>query len=192
MRNRSFQPGFTLIEILVVIVVIGIIVSIGILSLGVLGDDRQLRREAFRIGSLLEVAQDEAVMQGREFGLEVMLTSYRFVEYDPYQRLWAEIATNDVFRARQLPDGMEFDLLLENKSVRLDVDAEDLSDPDEKDNSNSRDEFAPHVLIFSSGDSTPFQLRIVDRERDYTVILSGDLVGSIEVMTESEKADALL
>jgi general secretion pathway protein H len=192
MRNRSFQPGFTLIELLVVIVVIGIIVSIGLLSLGVLGDDRQLRREAFRIGSLLEVAQDEAVMQGREFGLEVMLTSYRFVEFDPYQRLWAEIATEDVFRARELPEGLEFDLLLENKSVRLDIDAEDLSDPDAKENSNSRNEFAPHILIFSSGDSTPFQLRIVDRERDYTVILTGDLVGSIEVMTESEKADALL
>ncbi len=192
MRNRSPQPGFTLIEILVVIVVIGIIVSIGMLSLGVLGDDRHLRREAFRIGSLLEVAQDEAVMQGREFGLEVMLTSYRFVEFDPFQRLWAEVQTDDVFRARQLPDGIEFDLLLEDKSILLEIDAEDLSDPDAKDNSNSRDEFSPHILIFSSGDSTPFQLRILDRERDYSVILTGDLVGSIEVMTESEKADALL
>ncbi len=192
MRNRSPQPGFTLIELLVVIVVTGIIVSIGLLSLGVLGDDRQLRREAFRIGSLLEVAQDEAVMQGREFGLEVMLTSYRFVEFDPFQRLWAEVQTDDVFRARQLPDGIEFDLLLEDKSILLEIDAEDLSDPDAKDNSNSRDEFSPHILIFSSGDSTPFQLRILDRERDYSVILTGDLVGSIEVMTESEKADALL
>ena len=192
MRNRSFQPGFTLIELLVVIVVIGIIVSIGLLSLGVLGDDRQLRREAFRIGSLLEVAQDEAVMQGREFGLEVMRTSYRFVEFDPYQRLWAAIQTEDVFRARELPEGMEFDLLLEDKSILLEIDAEDLSDLESEDQSNSRNEFAPHILIFSSGDSTPFQLRIVDRERDYTVIMTGDLTGSIEVMTESEKTDALL
>jgi len=192
MRNRSFQPGFTLIELLVVVVVIGIIVSIGLLSLGVLGDDRQLRREAFRIGSLLEVAQDEAVMQGREFGLEVMLTSYRFVEFDPYQQRWAEVPTEDVFRARELPEGIEFDLLLENKSILLEIDAEDLSDLDAQENANSRKEFAPHILIFSSGDSTPFQLRIVDRAQDYTVILTGDLAGSVEVMTESEKADALL
>ena len=192
MRNRSFQPGFTLIELLVVVVVIGIIVSIGLLSLGVLGDDRQLRREAFRIGSLLEVAQDEAVMQGREFGLEVMLTSYRFVEFDPYQQRWAEVPTEDVFRARELPEGIEFDLLLENKSILLEIDAEDLSDLDAQENANSRKEFAPHILIFSSGDTTPFQLRIVDRAQDYTVILTGDLAGSVEVMTESEKADALL
>jgi general secretion pathway protein H len=192
MRNRSFQPGFTLIELLVVIVVIGIIVSIGLLSLGILGDDRQLRREAFRIGSLLEVAQDEAVMQGREFGLEIMLTSYRFVEFDPYQQRWAELPTEDVFRARQLPEGIEFNLLLEDRSILLEIDAEDLSDPDAEENANSRNDFAPHILIFSSGDSTPFQLRIVDRARDYTVILTGDLAGSVEVMTESEKDDALL
>jgi general secretion pathway protein H len=192
MRHRSFQSGFTLIELLVVVVVIGVIVSIGLLSLGVLGDDRQLRREAFRIGSLLEVAQDEAVMQGREFGLEVLLSSYRFVEFDPFQRRWAEVQTDDVFRARQLPEGIEFDLLLEDKSVLLKIDAEDLSEEDEEERLNSKNEFAPHILIFSSGDSTPFELRIVDRAREYTVILTGDLAGSIEVMTESEKADALL
>ena len=131
-------------------------------------------------------------MQGREFGLEVMLTSYRFVEFDPYQQRWAEVPTEDVFRARELPEGIEFDLLLENKSILLEIDAEDLSDLDAQENANSRKEFAPHILIFSSGDSTPFQLRIVDRAQDYTVILTGDLAGSVEVMTESEKADALL
>jgi type II secretion system protein H len=68
-RNRCFSAGFTLIEILVVVTVIGIIVSIGLLSLSVLGDDRQLRIEARRIATLLASAQDEAVMQGREFGL---------------------------------------------------------------------------------------------------------------------------
>ena len=141
MRYRSFQSGFTLIELLVAVVVISIIVSIGLLSLGVLGDDRQLRREAFRIGSLLEVAQDEAVMQGREFGLEVLLSSYRFVEFDPFQRRWAELQSEDVFRARQLPEGIEFDLLLEDKSILLKIDAEDLSEEDEEENSNSKNEY---------------------------------------------------
>ena len=100
MRPRSFHAGFTLIELLVVVVVIAVIVSIGVLSLGTLGDDRMLRREVYRIGSLLEVAQDEAVMQGREFGLEIMRNSYRFVEFDPFQRIWTEIGTDDQFRFR--------------------------------------------------------------------------------------------
>lgn len=191
MRTRNSHAGFTLIELLVVVVVIAVIVSIGVLSLGTLGDDRMLRREVYRIGSLLEVAQDEAVMQGREFGLEIMLNSYRFVEFDPFQRLWTEIGTDDQFRFRQLPDDVEFELRLEGKSVRLEREAYDLSVED-NDNDDRKNDFAPHILIFSSGDSTPFELWIQNRERDQTVILTGDLTGQVEVMTESEKADALL
>jgi len=183
-RIRGLPSGFSLIELLVVVSVIGIIVSIALLSLGVLGDDRQLRIEARRIGSLLEVAQDEAVMQGRDFGLEVMLNSYRFVEYDPFQLRWAELLTDDIFRFRQLPEDIEFDLLLEDKAVLLENDPQEIEDPDAT--------FAPHILIFSSGDSTPFELRIIKRSQQEVVILRGDLTGAIEVLTESEEADAML
>jgi len=168
MRARYSQSGFTLIEILVVVVVIATIVSIGILSLGLLGDDRQLRREAARIGSLLEVAQDEAIMQGREFGLEVMRESYRFVEYDPLQRLWADVPAEDIFRARQLPENIEFDLYIEDKSILLELDAADLSEPEDERDNDARKEYAPHIYIFSSGDTTPFQLRLVDARQEYT------------------------
>ncbi len=192
MRARSLQSGFTLIELLVVVVVIAIIVSIGLLSLGVLGDERQLRREAYRIGSLLEVAQDEAIMQGREFGLEIMRDSYRFVEYDPLQRLWTDIPTENVFRSRQLPEPIEFDLLLENKSIQLDLEAADLAEPENERDRGERRDYAPHILIFSSGDTTPFELRLVDATQEHVVILAGDVTGEVNVLTESEERDALL
>lgn len=192
MRSRSFHAGFTLIELLVVVVVIAVIVSIGVLSLGTLGDDRLLRREIYRIGSLLEVAQDEAVMQGREFGLEIMRNSYRFVEFDPFQRIWTEIGTDEQFRARELPEELEFELLLEDNSVLLELDATDLSVDEDEQDTDGLEDFAPHILIFSSGDSTPFELRLHYRDQEQVVILTGDLTGNVEVMTESEEADALL
>ena len=192
MRSRSFHAGFTLIELLVVVVVIAVIVSIGVLSLGTLGDDRLLRREVYRIGSLLEVAQDEAVMQGREFGLEIMRNSYRFVEFDPFQRIWTEIGTDEQFRARELPEELEFELLLEDNSVLLELDATDLSVDEDEQDTEGLEDFAPHILIFSSGDSTPFELRLHYRDQEQVVILTGDLTGNVEVMTESEEADALL
>lgn len=192
MRRQNPQYGFTLIEILVVVVVIAILVSIGMLSLSILGDDRQLRREAIRIGSLLEVAQDEAIMQGREFGLEILRQSYRFVEYDPLQRVWADVPADDIFRARQLPENIEFDLYIEDKSIRLDLDAADLAEPENERDDNARKDYAPHVYIFSSGETTPFQLRLIDARQQYTVILAADITGNIEVLTQSETQDALL
>lgn len=191
MRGRNHNAGFTLIELLVVVTVIGIIVSIALLSLSVLGDDRQLRIEARRISTLLVAAQDEAVMQGREFGLEVMRNSYRFVEYDPYQARWLELQSDDIFRARQLPDGVEFDLLLEDKLILLSTEAATIAAPDAAAASASSKKYAPHIMIFSSGESTPFELRIMRRSQQQVVILQGDIIGAIDVMTVDEQADAM-
>jgi general secretion pathway protein H len=80
MRVHGRCGGFSLIEILVVIVIIGIVMSIAMLSITLAGGDNQLRDEAQRIMSLVEVARDESLLQGREFGLEFMQDSYRFVE----------------------------------------------------------------------------------------------------------------
>lgn len=192
MGTRSPNAGFTLIELLVVIVVIAIILSVSVFSMNIVRDDRELQREVYRIGSLLEVAQDEAVMQGREFGLEIMLNSYRFVEFDPFERIWVEVADGDQFRFRQLSEEVEFELRLEDKFIELEFEANELAEEKDENSSGSNDDYAPHILIFSSGDSTPFELRLVNRDLEQVVILTGDLTGAFEVLTESEKADALL
>ncbi len=191
MRHCRLNAGFTLIEILVVVTVIGIIVSIGLLSLSVLGDDRQLRIEARRLSSLLAAAQDEAVMQGREFGLELMRSSYRFVEYDPYEARWLELEIDDIFRERMLPEGLEFDLLLEGRTILLSAEAATIADPDSTNVSNTTKKYAPHVLIFSSGEATPFELRIARRSEQQLVILEGNVMGVVDIMTADEQADAL-
>ena len=64
MKIHRLHRAFTLIEILVVITIVGIVVSIALLSLGVLGDDRDLRKEGRRMIALVQLAQDEATMQG--------------------------------------------------------------------------------------------------------------------------------
>ena len=86
--NGSYKnDGFSLIEILVVVVILAIVSTVALMSMGVLGDDRELRTEARRMQTLLEIAQDEAILQGREFGMEIMLDSFRFVEFNPFTKI---------------------------------------------------------------------------------------------------------
>ncbi len=58
---RTNWGAFTLIELLVVIVIIAVISAVALLSLGILGDDRSLQREARRLSSLIELANDDIV-----------------------------------------------------------------------------------------------------------------------------------
>ena len=76
---------------LVVIVIIAIVSAVALLSLGILGDDRNLQREVRRLSSLIELANDEAMIQGRDYGLEIMESGYRFVEYDPFLNVHREV-----------------------------------------------------------------------------------------------------
>lgn len=194
MRNKATvigaarARGFTLIELLVTIVIISIILSIVVMSLSLVGDDREVRKEAQRLMSLLEVAQDDAVLQGREFGVEFLLGSYRFVEYEPISGQWFEILGADLLRTRQIPEEMEFSLFLEDKRITLEENPIGLGDVDEDGlgaTAQARN-YAPHILIFSSGDMTPFEVhinRVTDR---LSVALQGDLLGNLEFVDDEE------
>ena len=180
------QHGFTLIEILVVVVIIGVISSMVLLSFGLANDNRALQQQARRLVSLVELTLDEATLQGREFGLEVMRGGYRFVELDPLLEQWNEVVGDELLRPRQLEEGMEFDLVIEGRRILLTEEAADTA-IDEDENKRARDmtkDYAPHVLILSSGDISPFNLKIL-RELDRSEI-EIDLAagGEIEITTD--------
>ena len=186
MFNTRRQPGFTLIEILVVVIIIATVSGIALMSIGLLGDDRELSTERQRLASLIEVAQDEAMLQGREFGLELMISTYRFVEFDPFSAQWSEILGDELFRLRQLPEGMEFELYVEDKRVLLDEDPKELEDPDDETMARTVEKYAPHVFVFSSGELTAYEIRIRRPQQDQQLVMRGDILGEIEFVDEEE------
>lgn len=180
--------GFTLIELLVVIVIVGIVSAMVLLSIGIVGDDRGLQREAQRMSSLIALATDEAVMQGRDFGLEFMQTGYRFVEYDPLLDQWHEVVNDDIMRRRQLDDGTEFELILEDRPVLLKEQAAEMDEDEETPRSDLTEDYLPHVLILSSGDVTPFNIAFIRQSDRAAVSLAMNITGEIEIKTDAETA----
>ncbi len=101
-------------------------------------------------------------MQGRDFGMELMTGSYRFVEYDAFSSQWIAVVDDDLLRLRELPEDVEFDLYLEGQRVVLSPDPAEIEEPDEEEDTFTRElnTYAPHIFLFSSGDITPFELTL--------------------------------
>ena len=116
--------GFTLIEILVAVLIIAIMMSAAMLSFNRSSGEEDVRDEARRFMALVQLAQDDAIMQGRDFGLDFAINGYRFVEYDPFNNQWAETLNDNYLQYWTLPEGIELELFLEDQRVLLDTELE--------------------------------------------------------------------
>lgn len=184
-RVSGGPEAFTLIELLVVVVIITVISAVALLSIGILGDDRDLQREARRLSSLIELANDEAAIQGRDYGLEIMESGYRFVEYDPFLNQWYEMIGDDFLRPRQIKEGLEFELTIEDHRVLLDASAAE-TERDE-DDTDLTDDYIPQILIMSSGDVSPFELRLLRPSDRATLTLTMSLAGELEIQHDGQE-----
>jgi general secretion pathway protein H len=97
-RAAAATRGFTLLEMLLVIVLAGILLSI--VTVSVSPDPRQnLRQDAARIGQLFSVAADESRIRQAPILWEADLTGYRFVtEVNGERQL---ITDDDLLRERR-------------------------------------------------------------------------------------------
>ncbi|MCZ0951194.1 MAG: prepilin-type N-terminal cleavage/methylation domain-containing protein, partial [Rhodospirillaceae bacterium] len=86
----NLTDGFSLIELLVVMVIIGLFAATAVLSLNVVGPDRELEREALRLRSLLDTLMDEAVLETRDYGVQFTRHGYRFFVYDYRTLTWLD------------------------------------------------------------------------------------------------------
>jgi general secretion pathway protein H len=171
-RSSAAQCGFSLLELLVVVAIIGILVGAVVLSIGVAGPDREIEQETQRLRSMVDLLHEEALMQSRDYGLMFTRTGYRFYVYDYKTLTWAEPAGDRLLREHALPRTVELGLALDDREVELvrDFESQEIENPE------------PQVMILSSGEITPFELGVYrDGDADRHFALTGELDGTIEI-----------
>jgi general secretion pathway protein H len=151
--------GFTLVEILVVIVIIGIVASMATLAIGVLGRDREVEEQTRRFWAVLQQAREEADLQSLDIGVFVSDNAYEYLRFDQRQGAWQPIYDDKLYERRELPEGLRFRLWLEGREIVMKSGEVDRSDKDED------KKYPPQIAVLSSGEIAPFELRI---ERDAT------------------------
>lgn len=119
--GSSRAGGFTLVEILVVVVIVAVMAVGALLSLGVVGDDRGVRNESERLFGLMGYAREQAEIQNREYGLRIFDGGYEFVTLDrlvsPPQ--WIRVRDDDALRSRTLPEDLTLSVRIEGRPIVL-------------------------------------------------------------------------
>lgn len=171
--------GFTLIELMVVMVILGILVSLAVLSMGTASTSRELRDEAQRLAAVIGLLADEAVLDNHEYGLWVDDEGYQVLRYDEADARWIA----DRSQAHRVPEWARLDLELDGTPLELAAPpAEDDAAPDptaaterETPRHEVRTRLQPQVLILSSGELSPFRLTLSERdERDSAWVIASD------------------
>lgn len=143
LRNRQgqvrqlFQRGFSLLELLMVIFIIGLVYGVVTVSISTVGAD-PLDKQIERLRYSVQVGQTEAIVRSQPVAIGFTHTGYRF--YTLKGKAWQVLESERLLQAYTLPDHVDAELMLEGISVVL------TEAPPEK----------PHVFILPTGESSPF------------------------------------
>ena len=171
--NRRLAKGFTLFELLATIVIISILVSLAVLSIGDNQAERE-RRVISQLATLTELAKETALFNSEELALFFWEHGYAFYRLEGDQ--WRLVTEDALLRYRDLPEDMIVSLYLEGLQVELPAEL-DIEEEEEEDNDSKT---KPQVFILSSGEITPFEIRIGD-DLDPEMELVSDGLGNITV-----------
>ena len=84
--RRARARGFTLIEIMMVVVIIGIVTATVIINFTGKSRDTELEKEAERLDALFGYVREQAELQTRDYGFRINEQNYSFVVFDMHRQ----------------------------------------------------------------------------------------------------------
>jgi general secretion pathway protein H len=150
--------GFTLIEVMVVVVIIGVLINFTVLSLRSHSPLDQLNEESQRLKSLIEIASEEALLRSSLIGVDISEAGYGFLRLE--EETWQPV-DDTLLRNRELPQEVRISLTLVQPS------------------GDDKEKRTPEIILLNSGEITPFDLKISSLLIDDYYRLSGDETGEL-------------
>jgi general secretion pathway protein H len=173
--RRTDVAGFTLVELMVVVVIIGVLVAGAMLSLGATGRDSQLEQERDRLVGMIQYVRERAELQTREYGLRCTPDGYQFVVYDSRGNVWQADDLDTSLRERHLPVGLEFALVLEGRKVVLEAPKPQTG------LKSSVEDLTPQIMLLSSGDTSDFALTLQRGAPHRSLTLKSNVDGELVI-----------
>jgi general secretion pathway protein H len=152
-----------------VVAIIGLLVQAVALSWRSIGSDQELEQETGRLRGVVDLLNEEALMQGRDYGIMFTQTGYRFYVFDYQQLEWVVPQADRLLETHALRPLLSMSLVLDGREVALlpDFESQDVEDP------------APQVMLLSSGEVTPFTVEMrrdgIEGRYELTAALNGEI-----------------
>jgi general secretion pathway protein H len=186
--------GFTLLEIMVVMVIIGVLATLVSLSVSGRAVDDRMEAESRRLEQLLRLASDEAQAKGVELGLRHTVKGFEFVTPDTRSGRW-RLIEDGMFRPREVLPPFYLELRIDGRVVapvppapRESKDDDDAADEPERRSTARQDDeeerkkaeaTQPQILILSTGEITAFTLDLKLKELPTFYRLEGNALGEL-------------
>ncbi|HVT35843.1 MAG TPA: type II secretion system minor pseudopilin GspH [Nevskiaceae bacterium] len=171
------QSGFTLIEMMVVTIVIGIIATFFSFSMGHRVMDDRMDNEAARMERILQLASEEAETKGIDIGVRYTPERMELLARDDDGN-WKEYAEGGPLRTRAVSDPFYTELFVEGRAV---APAQDSQDPDKQ------KKIEPQFFLLSSGEVTPFALNVRARGYKPYYHIEADALGHFKLERHEEQ-----
>ena len=159
-KSLGTTKGFTLFEILVVVIIVTISVSAILFSTSFVSGSSDLKVLGNDLSKTIRLLYQEAIFENKNYAISINHQGFKVLEYDGQD--WAE-AKQLFFRKVKLKESQRSNLIIENLLVK----SVEESDP------------VPHILILSSGEMTPFEWQIRDSDARASITIFGDFLGNV-------------
>ncbi|GIU52477.1 MULTISPECIES: type II secretion system minor pseudopilin GspH [Shewanella] len=183
--NFKRQAGFTLLEVLLVALLMGLTAAAVTMTSGTSGPEQALTKTARKFIATTELVIEETILSGQFLGIVVEEDEYEFVYYKDGK--WEPLTGDRQLAPQQMEQDVSLSLLLDGLPlVQEDEDDESWFDEPLIDESkeDKKKNPEPQILLFPSGEMTTFELSFLTDDqngKEVEVLVVGDAMGRLAI-----------